>query len=401
MLNTARMIAETNAERVNCLTSIIANSTSISTVWPYSGCLFIISCDLCKESYEYEIQMDKLRRLIQKLSENRTIVHAGFILSSAVIIILGIKYYFGNFGTTTGSQGYISILYFFVCVYTGRWICKTWFLKNKLFQFSLFTLLGFVVLVYGGRLILNTLLHLNQKNIDEFFFAITPLFVFGMLTGIFVPMIRALLQKQVAEARIIAVQKEGELNLLQSQLSPHFLFNTLNNLYAISIAQHEKIPRLLLKLSELLRYSVYESRQRFIPLKEEVQYINNYISFEKIRIGERLNLRTDIQEIDSNEINIAPMLLIVYIENAFKHSKDSLDRTIFIDISLKIIDENITFLVTNSCNRSMATKRINKDGGLGLENVKKRLELLYTNEYILNEQLSENFYSVKLQLKAK
>lgn len=315
--------------------------------------------------------------------------------------MLVIKYYFGNIDTGTGRQGYISILYFFVCVYTGRWICKTWFLKNKLIAFSVLTILGFIVLLYGAKLILNTLLPLNQKNIDEFFFAVTPLFIAGMLIGIFTPMIKALLQKQIMESKKIAEQKQGELNLLQSQLSPHFLFNTLNNLYAISIAQHERIPNLLLKLSDLLRYSVYETRQPFIPLREEVQYINNYISFEKIRIGERLNLRTDIEEINSNETKIAPMLLIVYIENAFKHSKNSLDKTIFIDIRLKIIDENIMFSITNSCNSLKTNKSVNTDGGLGLDNVKKRLELLYANEYLLNEEKLENSYSVTLQLKAK
>lgn len=345
--------------------------------------------------------MDKMRRWIQKLSDNRIIVHTGFILLAGVTLLLIINYYFGNMGAGKGKPGYISILYFFVCVYTGRWICKTWFLKNKLVTFSIFIVLGFVVLLCGGRLLLNTLLSLNQKNIDEFFFAITPLFILGMMIGIFAPMIRVLLQKQVMEAKKVAEQKQGELSLLQSQLSPHFLFNTLNNLYGISITQHEKIPNLLLKLSELLRYSVYETRQPFIPLREEVQYINNYISFEKIRVGERLNLKMAIMEIVSNENKIAPMLLIVFIENAFKHSKNSLDKTIFIDISLKIIDENIMFTISNSCNRLKENTVRNKDRGLGLENLKRRLELLYPNEYSLTEECSDNLYSVELQLKAK
>jgi LytS/YehU family sensor histidine kinase len=297
--------------------------------------------------------------------------------------------------------GYISILYFFVCVYTGRWICKIWFLKNRLIAFSIFTILGFTVLLYGAKLVLNTLLPLNQKNIDEFFFAITPLFILGMLVGIFAPMIRALLQKQVIESKKMAEQKQAELSLLQSQLSPHFLFNTLNNLYGISITQHEKIPSLLLKLSELLRYSVYETRQLFIPIKEELQYINNYISFEKIRIGERLNLRAVIPEITSNEIKIAPMLLIVFIENAFKHSKNSFDKTIFIDINLEINADEIIFSTRNSCNNLHEERSLGIDKGLGLENVKKRLELLYADEYSLHEEGSENEYSVKLQLKAK
>ncbi len=399
MFNHAGAMTESIFKMAGCLKSGMVNSTLSKRVSSYSGCLIRGTCDLCKDILQ--MQIDKIQNTIKKLTDKRIVVHTGFILSIAVILTLVIKYYFVNADTGIGSQGYISILYFFVCVYTGRWICKTWFLRSKLIQFSIFTVLGFIVLLYAGKLILNTLLPLNQKNIDEFFFAITPLFIFGMLTGIFTPMIRALLQKQAIEAKRSIQQKQAELNLLQSQLSPHFLFNTLNNLYGISITQHEKIPVLLLKLSELLRYSVYETNQQFISLKNEVQYINNYISFEEIRIGERLNLKVDIEEVIGSEIKIAPMLLIVFIENAFKHSKNSLDKSIFIDISLKINNEKIMFSIMNSCNSLKEKTSVNADGGLGLANVKKRLQLLYPNEYSLNEEIADNFFSVKLQLKIR
>ena len=347
------------------------------------------------------LQTDKMLKSIKKLSDNRNIVHGGFILSVTAVLILVFRYYFVNTGTGLMKQCIISILYFFVCVYAGRWICRKSFLESRFIAFSLLTITGFVILLYGGKIVLNTLLPFNQKNIDEFYFAITPLFIVGMLIGIFAPMIRSLLQRQIIESKRMAEQREGELNLLQSQLSPHFLFNTLNNLYGISISQHEKIPNLLLKLSELLRYSVYETRQTFILLSEEVQYIKNYISFEKIRIGERLHLKTAIEEVISHEIKIAPMLLIVFIENAFKHSKNSFDKIIFIDIILKRIDGNIIFCVANSCGNVKKNKSEKADGGFGLDNVKKRLELLYANEYMLNEERLDNSYSVTLHLKEK
>ncbi len=390
-------MAESNLRLIDCLKANMSNSTSINRVLSYSCWLIMGTCDICKQV----IRTDKIQQQIKSLSANRIIVHAGFIFSTTAILMLVIKYYFGNVNNGIERQGYLSIAYFFACVYTGRWLCKTWFLKNKFVTFAICCIIGFTVLLYGAKLMLNSLLSLNQKNIDEFFFAITPLFILGMLIGIFVPMINALLQKQVTEAKQMAEQKQGELNLLHTQLSPHFLFNTLNNLYAISLTQHEKIPNLLLKLSELLRYSVYETSQPFIPLMEELQYINNYISFEKIRIGERLNLKSDIEDIDSRQIKIAPMLLIVFIENAFKHSKNSLDKNIFIDVSLKVIGENIMFTILNSCNCFNEGNIMHTYSGLGLENVKRRLELLYAVEYSLNEERSTNFYSVKLQLKAK
>lgn len=337
---------------------------------------------------------------IVKLSRSRVTVHLVFILFTAVTLLLTTRYYFGM-ASAIAWQACVFILYFFVCVYTGRWISKTWFIQDKFITFSIATLISFVALLCIGKLVLNALLPFNQKNIDEFFFGVTPLFIFGMLAGIFIPMIRSLSQRQVAEAKRSAEQVQGELNLLRSQLSPHFLFNTLNNLYGISITQHEKLPALLLKLSELLRYSVYETRETYIPLAEEIQYINNYISFEKIRVGERLDLKTNIQETGGNQIRIAPMLLIVFIENAFKHSKNSLDETIFVDIVLKSEQDKIILKLTNSCGKINPGKGGTGSGQLGLMNVKKRLQILYAGEYFLEEKRTENAWSVTLELKAK
>ena len=337
--------------------------------------------------------------VIKKIAGNRIAVHAGFILLSGIILLSVQQYYLGN--TDTG-QRFISIAYFFVCVYTGRWICNTWFLKNRFILFAVFSVAGFFILLYASKLIVNTLLPLNQKNIDEFFFAVTPVFILGMLTGIFAPMIRTMLQRQLLEARQLTEQKQAELGLLQSQLSPHFLFNSLNNLYGLSLTRQQEVPGLLLKLAELLRYSVYETRQSFIPIQDEIQYISNYIAFEKIRIGERLQLKTDIEAVMTSEIRIAPMLLIVFIENAFKHSKNSFDKEIFIDISLQINAGNILFAVRNSYSDSGKNSSTNTDGGgLGLVNVKKRLELLYGGEYTLQEDWAGNVYSVILQLKVR
>jgi sensor histidine kinase YesM len=204
------------------------------------------------------------------------------------------------------------------------------------------------------------------------------------------------------QAHITAAQSLSELRLLQSQLSPHFLFNTLNNLYGLSITQHEKIPVLLLKLSDLLRYSVYDSKELFVPLKNELEYINNYIDFEKIRIGDRLQLTTSIESITDDRIKIAPMLLIVFIENAFKHSKNTLEKEVFIDITLKTWGDSILFSVKNSYSSSAnESSGLRTDKGLGLVNVRKRLQLLYVDAYDLKVHSEDEFFTVMLQLKSK
>ncbi|MCF0054646.1 sensor histidine kinase [Dyadobacter sp. CY356] len=230
-----------------------------------------------------------------------------------------------------------------------------------------------------------------------------PFIAVSVLTGILIKFIRFMTQNELKEAQTSAANSQSELHLLQSQLSPHFLFNTLNNLYGLSITQHEKIPPLLLRLSDLLRYSVYESNQSFVPLKEELAYIDNYIEFEKIRIGDRLILKGDIEKIDNTNIRIAPMLLIVFIENAFKHSKNTAEENIFIEISLKTWSNYILFSIKNSHNKNAVEEvsTINKNSGFGLVNVRKRLQLLYPNEAELNIEEDERTYNVNLRLKMK
>ncbi len=228
-------------------------------------------------------------------------------------------------------------------------------------------------------------------------------FIFMAITiGATVNLVRITFYSQLQHANVNAAQSKSELLLLQSQLSPHFLFNTLNNLYGLSITQHQKMPPLLLKLSELLRYSIYDAKELLVPLKSEITYINNYIDFERIRIGDRLHLTTSIEVVLSHEMKIAPMLLIVFIENAFKHSKNTTDKNVYIDIALKTWNQTILFSVKNSySNINNERNKLRNDGGLGLANAMKRLQLLYAGDYELTIDDTNGIYSVLLKLKAK
>jgi len=193
-------------------------------------------------------------------------------------------------------------------------------------------------------------------------------------------------------------QRESELRLLRSQLSPHFLFNVLNDLYGLSLKQDKKVPGLILKLSDLLRYSIYDTNREFIPLTDELAYIANYIELERIRIGEKLILETNIQSTNISDIKIAPMLLIVFIENAFKHSKNTLLQEIYVKIDLHIDDGKLIFVVRNSCSDKPIEEKSEKESGIGLAVTLKRLELIYRGNYSLDKMQENGFYEVTLQL---
>jgi LytS/YehU family sensor histidine kinase len=243
--------------------------------------------------------------------------------------------------------------------------------------------------------------HLDRTFLRILFIGF-PFTVMSLTLGVIIKLVRTSIQNQLVEAKAVAEQSQSELHFLQSQLSPHFLFNTLNNMYGLSLTQHEKIPGLLLKLSDLLRYSVYDAKELYVPLKNEVAYIKDYIDFEKIRIGDKLELNISLEEPINPSVKIAPLLLIVFIENAFKHSKNTTEQKIYISITLKTWANSILFSVTNSSDGNANKNTLLKDNsGFGLENVMKRLELLYKDKHDLKIEDENGHYTVMLQLKSK
>ncbi|OZI09715.1 hypothetical protein BWI93_02290 [Siphonobacter sp. BAB-5385] len=287
-------------------------------------------------------------------------------------------------------------VYFVGGIYLGRTFSQLLTVnQTRIPNRQLIILLILILFCCIALLLINTLP--SFLNLVIF---ITPFTALSILVGMFVKHIRTAITLQLKDAQVSAEQSQSELQLLQSQLSPHFLFNTLNNLYGLSLTDHEKVPPLLLKLSDLLRYSVYETKVLWVPLVDELSYLDNYIAFEKIRLGDRLNLRVQWESIHDPSVQIAPMLLIVFVENAFKHSKNTVESKITIEIELKRWADSILFSVRNSYEK-LEAQTLNKNSGLGLENARKRLELLYPGEHTLTINAQPTFYQVLLQLKKK
>lgn len=294
-------------------------------------------------------------------------------------------------------------VYFIACVYAGGYLSQLWVNKNETISKNIIVTNGVVVIVSAALVFVlaQATLSSNQTYLRILFVGL-PLTALGLSSGIMIKLVRTTIKIQLLEAKADAEQSKDELRFLQNQLSPHFLFNTLNNMYGISLTQPEKIPALLLKLSDLLRYAVYDAKELFVPLKNELAYIKDYIDFEKIRIGDKLELHVSFEEAADPPVKIAPLLLIVFIENAFKHSKNTTEQKIYISITLKTWANSILFSVKNSCCGNTGENSIlKKDSGFGLENVTKRIGLLYKGEYDLKIQDRDGYYHVMLQLKSK
>ena len=233
---------------------------------------------------------------------------------------------------------------------------------------------------------------------SENFFVTIPLFTaLFMALGAGAKIARAVIKQQLTEANLLRLHKESELNLLVSQLSPHFLFNTLNNIYGLAIQGDQQVPDYLVKLSMLLRYSVYLSNERIVSLGREVDYLQNYIDFESIRIGEKLQLTVSVDAINT-ELPVAPMLLVPFIENAFKHSKNAASQPIKIDIQLTSSGSVIDLVVRNSYKHASKDNDPGQSGGMGLQNVRKRLALLYPGKHDLTIENDDAYFMARLRI---
>ncbi len=201
------------------------------------------------------------------------------------------------------------------------------------------------------------------------------------------------------EKEVISSQKEkleAELRFLRSQVNPHFLFNALNNIYSLTITQATQAPQSVMQLSEVLRYMVYYANEDKVPLKSEINYIENYIHLMLLKDSKGMDVEVDLDR-SAPDLQIAPLLFIPFVENAFKHSKIETSETSFIKITLKVNKDIIVFKVVNNIPRNGFTK--DKEGGIGLENVKKRLALLYPGKrHDLKINITQDQYSVHLVL---
>lgn len=196
------------------------------------------------------------------------------------------------------------------------------------------------------------------------------------------------------ERQLLRQEKlEAELRYLKAQIHPHFLFNTLNNLYSLIITQSSKAPEIVYKLSQLMSYMLYDSNKPFVPLQMEIDYIENYITLEKIRYADRLDVSLNILD-NIDNIHIAPLLILPFIENSFKHGVASDIGKVWVYIDIQVRNGQLLIKVENS---KPATKPVLPSSGLGLANLRKRLALIYRENYDL-QLIDEETYLVILKL---
>jgi hypothetical protein len=190
-----------------------------------------------------------------------------------------------------------------------------------------------------------------------------------------------------------ADKAKAELTLLKNQINPHFFFNTLNNLYGLAVEKSEQAPAMILKLSDIMRYTIYEGKADYVPLKEEVAYLEDYIELHKIRYHKKVDI--SFHKSLQHSHKIAPLLLIVPLENAFKHGVESLAEHAFIKLEIRTTPKSLFFQISNNYEPT-----VQEGKGIGLTNLKKRLALIYPNRHHLDITKTAKIYTLSLEIES-
>ena len=198
---------------------------------------------------------------------------------------------------------------------------------------------------------------------------------------------------QQFEAEKKEQQLMAEVNNLKSQIAPHFLFNTLNNLYGLAVEKSDLLPSLMLRLSDLLRHSIYETQKSMVGINEEIKTLESYMELESIRLEDDLELTFENEVPEGSPYAIAPLLLIVFVENAFKHSRLVQSSPIKIYVGTALEENKFTLITRNNYNKNKPASKL----GIGLVNVKRRLEVLYPQHQLVITK-DENVFTVNLQI---
>lgn len=190
---------------------------------------------------------------------------------------------------------------------------------------------------------------------------------------------------------------QSELRFLKSQINPHFLFNTLNNLYALTLKKSDKAPEIVLKLSEMMRYMLYECNEKRVPLSKEINYIRNYLDLERLRQGKNMDIHFEVEG-EVQDQKIAPLMFIPFLENSFKHGLSNHITTGFVNMKLRVENNQVHFNIENSKPDTPPRQDSRRSGGIGLVNIHRRLNLLYPNQYQLDIEDSPKSYAVNLHI---
>lgn len=309
------------------------------------------------------------------LTQWERVTRATFITSVLVFAFRGSGYYFSRIHGNKSRWGSIAIVFLVACTLT--------FLFNLL------------VIDLSKEI-------LNQSSGYLALLIFDMIVAFPILIAMFLSWVYHLFEKnkenQVALAELTTLRRESELNELKRQLNPHFLFNALSNIYSIAYLGDKETPDKIMQLSKMLRYVIYETDVELIHLSKEIEYLKYYIDFQKFRIEKEQQINLNIIGVNE-DLRIAPLILLPFAENAFKHSQVASEPNAWVKIKLTTKDTCVLLVIENTIAKEKQPEILNNDG-IGLGNIRKRLDLIYKDNFSLNIS-GNNTFKVVLEIDTK
>lgn len=322
-------------------------------------------------------------------------------------IIFWVVWYF--FYTLTYSSGVLEKIQFIQNLYLLPvriaftylliyWILPEFLLKRKYIQFSVLAILHAILFGLSISYVLYLVTGRDFRDILPF---IRPLVLNYQIpaTAAAIYMFKRWYLIQQYTLSLEKEKVEAELNFLKSQIHPHFLFNTLNNLYALTLKKSDLAPDMVIRLSNLLEYTLYSGKEPEVELQEELKQLLGFIDIEKIRFGNRLNLKINITD-ELDGLLIAPLMLLPFIENSFKHGAGNDLKSPFIELNVDVRENKLFFRIINSYSNESGRFESYKER-IGLKNVRRRLELLYRDRHRLEINQTADTFAVNLEMELK
>ena len=345
-----------------------------------------------------------MKRSIQVLFQNRILQHTLFWVAHVVFYAT----LYGSFEENYGQTFLEKLIYLPVDMiftyFTMYFLLPKFLLPGRYTEFFLWFLASSFIAGLGQRYVAYAIhypLYYPQYLKDPFFYfpKIIKMFVSiypVTFTAVAIKLLKYWYANQHAQQVLVEEKLHAELKFLKTQIHPHFLFNTLNNLYALTLKKSDKAPEMVLKLSELINYMLYECKSDVVSLSKEIKFIRNYVDIEKMRYGDKVEVDIRITG-EVNERTIAPLILLPFVENAFKHGASENLLQSWVKVS---IDAHADHLVIKVENSKAGENGQNGSEGIGIQNVKRRLDLIYPAQHELKIINGEETFLVVLSINA-
>lgn len=342
-----------------------------------------------------------LKKLFESIKRHFIIPHFLFWMVSivffTVVLVYTRDFSLAAIDLKTTISFFITILFLAISVYINLlWLIPTFFKKRKFVLFSALEIANILLFILLNYFVSHAFEEQRPNFLSE---GIAEAILVSVFLGIttLLKFMRDSIALQDAEIRVKEAERqkiEAELQALKSQVNPHFFFNTLNSLYSLSLDKSDMAPEMILKLSDLMRYVIYEARDEKVPLSKQLEFLKSYVYLEQLRTGVVLKVDFAVEGPHTSTM-VEPLLFIAFIENAFKHGTRNPAAQPFIHIRFDLTDpKSIRFSIENN----HEPREFGKSEGFGLLNVKKRLDLIYPGKYRLGIRDDAGIYRLDLTL---